>query len=91
MEKMTSRERVYTAANFEEPERIPINFGGSEGTGILECPPDGCICSELYSYVKIMVGGAAVTQEFSDRIGADGYAPDANLAVKKAKEILGII
>ena len=47
--------------------------------------------SELESNLKIMVGGAAVTQEFADRIGADGYAPDANLAVKKAKEILGIV
>ncbi|MBW1863452.1 MAG: corrinoid protein [Deltaproteobacteria bacterium] len=46
--------------------------------------------SELESNLKIMVGGAAVTQEFADRIGADGYAPDANLAVKKAKEIMGI-
>ena len=53
MEAMTSRERVYMAANFEEPDRIPINFGGSEGTGILECPPDGCICSELYSYLNL--------------------------------------
>ncbi len=47
--------------------------------------------SELESNLKIMVGGAAVTQEFADRIGADGYASDANLAVKKAKEILGIV
>ena len=47
--------------------------------------------SELGNNVKIMVGGAAVTQEFADRIGVDGYAPDANLAVKKAKEIMGIM
>ena len=40
--------------------------------------------------LKIMVGGAPVTQDFADSIGADGYAPDAGLAVKKAKELLGI-
>jgi len=38
--------------------------------------------------VKILVGGAPVTQQYADSIGADGYAPDAFLAVKKAKELL---
>ena len=38
--------------------------------------------------VKIMVGGAPVTQEYADKIGADGYAPDAASAVDKAKELL---
>ncbi|MDD2777400.1 MAG: corrinoid protein [Methanocellales archaeon] len=40
--------------------------------------------------VKVMVGGAPVTQEFADEIGADAYAGDAREAVVKAKEILGI-
>ena len=34
--------------------------------------------------VKIMIGGAPVTQEFADEIGADAYAPDAATAVEKA-------
>ena len=38
--------------------------------------------------VVTMVGGAPVTQEYSDSIGADGYAPDAVLAVDKAGELL---
>lgn len=37
---------------------------------------------------KIMVGGAPVTQEFADRIGADGYAPDAGSASRLAKAML---
>jgi len=40
--------------------------------------------------VKIMVGGAPVTEDFSFSIGADGYAPDAASAVEKAKKLLGI-
>ena len=40
--------------------------------------------------VKTMVGGAIVTQQFADSIGADGYAVDAVSAVAKAKELLGI-
>jgi len=40
--------------------------------------------------VTVMVGGAPVTQEFADSIGADGYARDAAMAARKAKELLGI-
>ena len=47
--------------------------------------------SELKHRVKVMVGGAPVTQDFADSIGADGYAPDAALAARKAREILGLI
>jgi 5-methyltetrahydrofolate--homocysteine methyltransferase len=42
----------------------------------------------LAQTVKVMVGGAPVTQGFADDIGADGYAPDAPSAARKAKEIL---
>jgi len=44
----------------------------------------------LREKVKVMVGGAPVTQEYADEIGADGYAPNASLAVEKAKELLGL-
>ncbi|MBN2020400.1 MAG: corrinoid protein [Sedimentisphaerales bacterium] len=37
---------------------------------------------------KIMVGGAPVTQAFADKIGADGYAPDAASAVDVAKRLI---
>ncbi|MDO4523358.1 MAG: corrinoid protein [Eubacteriales bacterium] len=39
------------------------------------------------SKIKIMVGGAPITQEFSDEIGADAYTEDAASAAKKAKEL----
>ncbi|MCK5118098.1 MAG: corrinoid protein [Candidatus Latescibacteria bacterium] len=38
--------------------------------------------------VKTMIGGAPVTQNYADEIGADGYAPDAASAVDTAKELL---
>lgn len=43
---------------------------------------------DLRNKVKVMVGGAPLTQEYADEIGADGYAPDAASAVDKAKELL---
>lgn len=40
--------------------------------------------------IKIMVGGSPFTEEFAERIGADGYAPDAYKAVRNAKKLLRI-
>jgi 5-methyltetrahydrofolate--homocysteine methyltransferase len=37
---------------------------------------------------KVMIGGAPVTQDYADRIGADGYAPDAASAVDIAKSLV---
>ncbi|MCP5092969.1 MAG: cobalamin-binding protein [Gammaproteobacteria bacterium] len=40
--------------------------------------------------VKIVVGGAVITQEFADDIGADGYGADASDAVRAVRESLGL-
>ena len=39
--------------------------------------------------VRVMVGGGAITQEFADSIGADGYDPTAPGAVKLARRLIG--
>jgi 5-methyltetrahydrofolate--homocysteine methyltransferase len=44
----------------------------------------------LRKRVKVMVGGAPVTQSFADEIGADAYGESAAVAADKAKELLGI-
>lgn len=44
----------------------------------------------LRNKIKVMVGGAPVTQEFADEIGADVYASNAASAVDKARELLKI-
>lgn len=43
------------------------------------CPP-----------VKIIVGGAPLTRQFAEEIGADGYAPDAGSAVERAQAMVGV-
>jgi len=48
---------------------------------------DAVVESGLRDQVKIMVGGAQVTQAFADDIGADAFAPDAGSAAKKAKAL----
>ncbi|MCX6056462.1 MAG: corrinoid protein [Chloroflexi bacterium] len=42
------------------------------------------------SKIKVMIGGAPVTQKYADEIGADGFAPDANQAASLAKRLMGI-
>ena len=44
--------------------------------------------SDLRDKVKIMIGGAPVTQAFADEIGADGFASDAGSAAKAAKAFM---
>lgn len=40
---------------------------------------------------KVIIGGAVITQEYADEIGADGYSKDAADAVKLAKRLLGML
>jgi 5-methyltetrahydrofolate--homocysteine methyltransferase len=42
----------------------------------------------LRDSVIVMVGGAPVTQEYADAVGADAYAADASTAVRRAKQML---
>ncbi len=42
----------------------------------------------LRDEVIVMVGGAPVTQEYADAVGADGYAADASTAVRRAKDLI---
>ena len=43
----------------------------------------------LRDKVKVIIGGAPITAEFAEQIGADGFAPDASQAVTLAKSLVG--
>ena len=45
----------------------------------------------LREQVKILVGGAPVTQEYADAVGADGYAPEASSCVRLTKKLIGAV
>jgi 5-methyltetrahydrofolate--homocysteine methyltransferase len=49
---------------------------------------DALVEAGLRDRVKVLIGGAPVTQAYADQIGADGYAPDASSAARKAKSLL---
>ena len=42
----------------------------------------------LREKVKVMIGGAPVTAEYANKIGADGFAPDASSAARTALQLL---
>ena len=44
----------------------------------------------LRDKVKILVGGAPVTQEYCEVVGADGFAKDASKTVRLTKELIGV-
>ena len=44
----------------------------------------------LRDRVKVMIGGAPVTQSFADTIGADGYGENAASAVQLARRLVGV-
>ena len=46
--------------------------------------------ADLRDKVKVIVGGAPVTEDYAQRIGADGYDPTAPGAPKLAKRLLGV-
>jgi hypothetical protein len=39
--------------------------------------------------VHVAVGGAPVTEEYAKHVGADSYAPDASMATRMAKQLVG--
>jgi 5-methyltetrahydrofolate--homocysteine methyltransferase len=49
---------------------------------------DALIAAGLRNQVKVMVGGAPVTEAYARQVGADGYGPDASSAVRLARELI---
>jgi uroporphyrinogen decarboxylase len=93
---MTSRERVYAACNFQEPDRVPICFGGSSATVIDEVPPNGTAASDLYKLVGIedskpqvgLVGNivAAPDDRVIERLHSDMHYLYANVPTEVIQE-----
>jgi 5-methyltetrahydrofolate--homocysteine methyltransferase len=44
----------------------------------------------LRQKVKVIIGGAPVNQAFADKIGADGYSPDASRAATLAQSLITV-
>lgn len=85
-----SAEKFAEAVRTHNPGIVAMSALLTTTMGSMKDIIDGLEEAGLRDHVKVMIGGAPVTQDFADRIKADGYSKDAGSAIHKAKELLGI-
>ncbi|MCX5678010.1 MAG: corrinoid protein [Candidatus Omnitrophica bacterium] len=83
-----SPQKFIDAARSKEIDIIAMSSLLTTSMNAMRDTINGLNTAGLRDKVKILVGGAPITQEFASSIGADGYARDAATAVDKAKELL---
>lgn len=83
-----SPEKFVNAAKMGDVDIIALSSLLTTSMGAMRDTIKSLKDTGLRDKVKVMVGGAPVTQEFADSIGADAYAKDAAMAVDVAKELL---
>ncbi|HEB31010.1 MAG TPA: cobalamin-binding protein [Spirochaetes bacterium] len=80
-------EKIIEAAEKENADVIGLS--ALLTTTMLALEPSIKMVKEKISGIKVMVGGSPLTQEFADKVGADGFAPDALRAINLAKKLAG--
>lgn len=83
-----SEAKFVEAVKKYEPNILALSALLTTTIGELEIVINSLKKANIRDKVKVMIGGAPVTQELADKIGADGFAEDAATAAQKAREIL---
>lgn len=83
-------EKFVAAVREHEPSIIAMSALLTTTMPAMQGTIEALIDTGLRGQVKVVVGGALVTEAYAAQIGADGYAPDAGAAVRKAKQLLGV-
>jgi 5-methyltetrahydrofolate--homocysteine methyltransferase len=83
-----SPEKFTAAVQEHKPDIVGFSAFLTTTMPMFKVNMNALIKAGLRDEVIVMVGGAPVTQEYADVVGADGYAADASAAVVKAKELL---
>ena len=78
------------AIHRHEPQAVAMSALLTTTTPMLAGTIDAIRESGLRDEVRVLIGGAAVTDAFAASVGADGHAPDASAAVRMAKQVLGV-
>ena len=81
-------EKFVDAIRQHEPDIVGFSAFLTTTMPMFKANINALVKSGLRDQVIVMVGGAPVTQEYADVVGADGYAADASAAVARAKELL---
>ena len=83
-----SPEKVVAAVHQHQPPVIGFSAFLTTTMPMFKVNMEALAKEGLRDKVKVMVGGAPVTQEYADKVGADGYAKDANATVRLAKRLM---
>lgn len=82
-------EQFVAAVNEHQPNIIGMSALLTTTMPSIKAVIDALKEAGMRNQVKIIIGGAPITQEFADHVGADGYAPDAGSAPRIAKALIG--
>ncbi|HEX4685832.1 MAG TPA: corrinoid protein [Nocardioides sp.] len=83
-----SPEKFIEAIQQHEPDIVGFSAFLTTTMPMFKANMNALTKAGLRDNVIVMVGGAPVTQEYADAVGADGYAADASATVKRAKALL---
>jgi 5-methyltetrahydrofolate--homocysteine methyltransferase len=87
----TPPEKFVEAIHAHHPQLVGMSAMLTTTMLVMKKTIEAIEAAGLRSRIKIIIGGAPVTQRFANEIGADGYAKDAVTAVDKVKELLAIL
>jgi 5-methyltetrahydrofolate--homocysteine methyltransferase len=83
-----SAEKYIAAVNEHQPDLVACSALITTTMPHMEDVIQALMDAGLRDRVKVMIGGAPVTEKYAVDIGADGYAPDAASAATRAKELM---
>jgi 5-methyltetrahydrofolate--homocysteine methyltransferase len=86
----TTLERIVDQIKEEQPNILGLSALLTTTMVNMREVIEGLKSEKLRDNVKVIIGGAPITQAYADDIGADGYAPDAASAVDLVKGLLNI-
>jgi 5-methyltetrahydrofolate--homocysteine methyltransferase len=81
-------ERFVEAIQELQPDVLGISALLTTTMPAMQVVIDALVAAGLRDQVKVLVGGAPVTEEFAQSIGADGYGRDAGAAAEQAKQLI---
>jgi 5-methyltetrahydrofolate--homocysteine methyltransferase len=84
-----SPDKLADAVQTHQPQLVALSALLTTTLPSMKRMIDRLVQDGLRTGVKVMIGGAPVTQDFADEIGADGYSDNAAGAVTLARQLMG--
>lgn len=86
-----SPDKLVEAVQTHQPQIVALSALLTTTLPSMKRMIDRLVQDGLRAGVKVMIGGAPVTQDFADEIGADGYSDNAAGAVTLARQLVGVV